>query len=396
MINKLFFNKLCCIFVFIILNLTIMKKKLLSLITLIGAGVLASAQITINDTHIVGIGDVVEQAQDTLPTVGIGSAGANQTWNFSSIQQHTLDSLFFKNPSTLPGNGDFPTSNLGLKDSNEDSSWTFLTKNTAGLFVDGIHQIQSGQPTSIPITATIITFPSTMGTSFGDTWNGILFTFPLGQDPDGPGPHGTVDSLRVTREAVVNSNIDSWGNVTTPFGTFASLRQIVIEEDADTTWQLVSGVWEVMSTTTQTFLATFGVNQSKFAYDTIRTARWWTNDVSAKFPIIEMDYEANGSVNSVSWQKNSPFVGVEEMNAKPIFSLYPNPAKDIINISTDKIENSIISIFDITGKEVKSIDFNSPTISLNINDLDAGVYFYTVTNRTSGKTLQTNKFIVTK
>lgn len=73
------------------------------------------------------------------------------------------------------------------------------------------------------------------------------------------------------------------------------------------------------------------------------------------------------------------------MNAKPMFSLYPNPARDIINISTDKIENSVITIFDITGKEIKSIKFNTFNVVLNINDLDAGVYFYAVTNRTSGK-----------
>lgn len=362
-----------------------MKKNLLSLIALLGAGVIANAQITINQSHVVGIGDAVEQAVDTLgnTVANIGPSGANQTWSFTSMTEHETDTLFFENSSTYPGASNFPTSNIGVRSSMDDSSWTFLNKNSSGLFIEGQSGYQQAQLISLSYPGTIITFPSTMGTNYSGNWWGIIFQQFVGQSG--------IDSIRLTRGASTTSNIDAWGNVTTPFGTFASLRQNITDINIDTIWLYQSGAWNVIDPFTAALLGLDPITN-----DTINTARWWTDDANSKFPLLEMEYENNGNVYRVAWQKNSPFVGVKEMNAKPMFSLYPNPAKDMINIATDKIDHSIISIIDITGKEVKSIDFNTSNISLDISDLDAGVYFYSVRNRATGKVTQTNKFIVTK
>ena len=367
------------------LKLNSMKKNLLSLITLLGAGVMANAQITINSTHIVGVGDAVSQSIDTLANsiTSIGPAGANQTWTFTTMTEHSIDTLFFENQSSYPGAVNFPSANLGLRNSAGDSSWTFLDKNATGLFVLGQSGYQQSQLVTLASPGTILTFPSTMGTNYAGNWWGIIFQDYVGQQG--------IDSVRMTRRASTASNIDAWGNVTTSFGTFASIRQNLTDINIDTIWVYQNNVWSVIDPFTASL---FGM--TPITNDTINTARWWTDDANSKFPLLEMEYENNGNVTYVAWQKTSPFVGVNEMNAKPMFSLYPNPAKDKINLSTDKIENSVISIFDITGKQVKSIDFNTSNISLNINDLDAGVYFYSVSNKTSGKVTQSNKFIVTK
>ena len=362
-----------------------MKKNLLSLITLLGAGIIANAQITINDTHLVGIGDAVEQAVDTLggSIANIGPSGANQTWNFTSMTEHYVDTLLFENHTAYPGASNFATANIGMRSSTEDSAWNFLNKNTSGLFIVGQSGYQQAQLVTLEYLGTIITFPSTMGTNYAGSWWGKIFQQYVGQ--------GGIDSVRMTREAITSSIVDAWGNVTTSFGTFASIRQNVNDITIDTIWLYQGGSWNVIDPFTASML---GVDP--ITYDTTNTARWWTDDPNSKFPVLELEYDNNGNVNRAMWQKSSPFVGVEEMNAKPIFSLYPNPTKDMINITTDKIVNSIISIFDITGKEVLMTDFNTSNVSLNISDLDAGVYFYAVTDRVSGKVIQTNKFIVTK
>lgn len=362
-----------------------MKKNLLSLITLLGAGIIAHAQITINDTHIVGIGDAVEQAVDSLggSIANIGPSGANQTWNFTSMTEHYVDTLLFENHTTYPGANVFTTANLGMRSATDDSEWTFLNKTTSGLFVLGASFYEQSQLITASAPNTIFTFPSTMGTNYSNNWWGIVSQSYIGM--------GGVDSVRVTKRASISSLIDAWGNVTTPFGNFASLRQNVTEINIDTIWVYQGGAWNIIDPFTA---AMFGY--TPISNDTLNIARWWTDHPNSKFPLLEMEYDNNGNVYHVVWQKNSPFVGIEEMNAKPMFSLYPNPAKDMINIATDKIDNSIISIIDITGKEVKSLDFNTSNISLNISDLDAGVYFYSVRNRATGKVTQTNKFIVTK
>ena len=365
---------------------------------LTGIGIYSSqAQITIYDTDIIGVGDIVEQAKDTIPSgITIGSGGASQTWNFSTLNQDVLDTLFFKNPGPLPGYSNYPLSNIGMEDTNQDSTWMFLTKNGFGLFVDGMAQYQQGQLITIPVASTIITFPSTMGSNYSGGWNGLIFITPFGQDPDGPGPHGTVDSLKITRDAFLTSNIDGWGNVTTPFGTFASLRQLVNEENIDTTWQYVNGQWEIMSATTQAFLAFVGFNTDPVSYDTTWTARWWTDDPSSKFPIVEMDYEGNGTVNNIAWQKSTPTVGVQEQaKMVPEVSLYPNPAATEITIETSLTTNNSIKILDVTGKLISDNSFKTNQTTMIVSELDNGIYFYKILD-ISGKVLHSNKFVVAK
>ena len=372
-----------------------MKKTLLSFIMFSAIGIYSTqAQITLLDTDIIGIGDDVEQAHDTIPGgITIGSGGASQTWNFSTLSADKLDTLKFRNPSAgYPGYTSFPLANIVLVQPPQDSTWMYLTKNAAGLFVDGQSQYQQGQLVTFPITTTIITFPSTMGTNYGGVWNGVLFGIDVSAYPLG------LDSLKITREATVTSNIDGWGNVTTPFGTFASLRQIVYEEDVDTTWEKSSstGMWTIISPATIAALGAFGFPVNDISYDTTRTARWWTNDPSSKFPLVEMNYEANGNVNEITWQKSSPTVSVQEQaQAVSGVMLYPNPAKNEITIETGLTNNNTIEIMDVTGKLVANHNFKSNKITLSVANLDNGVYFYNIYDA-ERNILHSNKFVIAK
>lgn len=371
-----------------------MKKTLLSALMLSAFGVFTTnAQITITDTHIASVGDNIEQAQDTLPTgITIGPSGASQTWNFSALASDVVDTLKFRTPAGYPGAASYPNSNMVLVDPPADSSWTYLLKSSAGLFIEGQAQYQQGNLITVPFTATIITFPSTMGTNYAGTWNGFLGGF----DVSAVAILG-LDSLKLTRGSSSNSNIDAWGDVTTPLGTFASLRQIVYTESIDTTWEksTATGVWAIVSPTTIATLGALGVPITQYAYDTTRTARWWSDDLNAKFPVVEMDYEANGDVNSVDWLKTAVYVSIAEFNVASNISLYPNPAATEITIETELNNNNSISILDVTGKLVKEIRFTTNKINLSVSNLDNGIYFYNVYD-VEGNVLHSNKFIVAK
>ena len=387
-----------------------MKKTLLSLLMLSTVGIYTSqAQITVNSGDVVNITDQVETATDTLPgAITIGSSGST-SWNFSTLNQHTLDTSNFVSPAGLPGATDFPLSNMAMINSDEDSSWIYLTKSNFGLFIDGFHQIQGGQANSIPFATTIITFPSTYLTNYGGSGSADLGSFQLGVDPDSllvppftNGPHGIVDSLKITRTSVLTSNIDAYGAVTTPFGLFQSLRQVVEVQDIDTTWQLVNGNWEIISFTTVDFLANLPPPFGPFfidsiAYDTTFTARWWTDDPTARFPIVEMDYEANGTVNTVEWQKSTPTTGVNEaVTSIDEVTLYPNPAANeiTINVST-ALNNNSVEILDVTGKLIATSSFRSNKITLSVSDYSNGIYFYNITD-VNGKVIHSDKFVVAK
>ncbi len=85
---------------------------------------------------------------------------------------------------------------------------------------------------------------------------------------------------------------------------------------------------------------------------------------------------------------NSDYIGIDtfsvdrplstESFAKNNFTVYPNPATDVVNISNAnnlEITNTVIT--DINGRIVKQV--NSAVESINVGDLNTGVYFLKVT-----------------
>jgi len=65
--------------------------------------------------------------------------------------------------------------------------------------------------------------------------------------------------------------------------------------------------------------------------------------------------------------------------------VYPNPTSNLINISYTNylLTNAIFTLYDLTGRLVKTENYTPPTegnqhFSLNINELKAGTYFYTL------------------
>ncbi|AXO81244.1 T9SS C-terminal target domain-containing protein [Olleya aquimaris] len=84
-----------------------------------------------------------------------------------------------------------------------------------------------------------------------------------------------------------------------------------------------------------------------------------------------------------------PNLSVEQFN-KTKFSLYPNPANDVIRIKSDAILDTV-EIYNQVGQRV--INLNSESIidkSIEINNLNTGIYFMTIT---AGSQEQTIKFI---
>lgn len=68
-------------------------------------------------------------------------------------------------------------------------------------------------------------------------------------------------------------------------------------------------------------------------------------------------------------------VGIEELKAEFGFSVYPNPAKEVVSVSIEQSEILGIRILNVQGKLSDSIALiNSRTQQINIDKLPAGVY----------------------
>ncbi len=76
-----------------------------------------------------------------------------------------------------------------------------------------------------------------------------------------------------------------------------------------------------------------------------------------------------------NWIQKDPLInGIQEMGEVP-FSLYPNPAKEQINININ-LKNFHIAICSIVGQVLLS---QNDTKSIDISSLAAGSYFISIT-----------------
>jgi hypothetical protein len=129
------------------------------------------------------------------------------------------------------------------------------------------------------------------------------------------------------------------------------------------------------------------------AQDYIVTAWQWVdltslgNVDSLKFTLSSSDVGTYG-MNTPAYFCMDNFttansaVSVDEINLDNTFySIYPNPATDIVNIDVSKLldKNVFLNVTDITGKVVYSQkSATSNIISIDLNEYSSGIYFVTI------------------
>jgi hypothetical protein len=61
-----------------------------------------------------------------------------------------------------------------------------------------------------------------------------------------------------------------------------------------------------------------------------------------------------------------------------MFSAYPNPVKDVLNLNVNAEKYSEIRIINLLGSVVYASDINDDTVRINISGIPAGIYFVKV------------------
>jgi hypothetical protein len=90
----------------------------------------------------------------------------------------------------------------------------------------------------------------------------------------------------------------------------------------------------------------------------------------------------NTNSNSMSQVTCTDMLGVDDISKNNAVTLYPNPAKDVIHLST-KAKISEIKIYNITGALVKT-NTNVVDNTVNISQLKPGVYIVKINNSNDG------------
>lgn len=73
-------------------------------------------------------------------------------------------------------------------------------------------------------------------------------------------------------------------------------------------------------------------------------------------------------------------VGVNNVLANSDVKVYPNPAKENVSIETSKGNNSVITILDLSGKTIETINTSKTITTLNTSNITSGIYFIQITN----------------
>ncbi len=258
-----------------------MKNTVLSLLVALLA-ISSKAQITIDSADFASIGVVIYTAQDTQVTGLSIPAGSStpQSWDYSGLTQHVLDSAQFLDPAGTPGASEFPGADMALF---QDGQYAYLRKTDTYLDIVGLYGDILGQGIVLPIKPSPaqrnVVFPSTYGTSF--TTNSVIdstiediYT-------------GIFDSLRLRRISNIVSEVDAFGSLTTPSATYADvLRQEVVTTNIDTVWgyNQFLGSWNMVTELVTT----------EYAY------RFIAEDKD--FFILELQADNNGQVFSARYQ----------------------------------------------------------------------------------------------
>ncbi len=83
---------------------------------------------------------------------------------------------------------------------------------------------------------------------------------------------------------------------------------------------------------------------------------------------------------------------LSDLNAKDsgVFEVYPNPAYDVLNISVEKRTIQSVEIFSMYGQRV----YQGTETSINISDLQTGIYFARITGNGANEGVYTRRFAV--
>jgi hypothetical protein len=331
-----------------------MKKIYISLfaLTIVSSTMVGQLTLTKN-ANAPAAGDVAKFKQYDSTTTFNRQMGTNKVWNFSSVNASTLAPTIenYAAVSSVPNvPATFSMANLASYNSptNNPQDYTLYKINTASYELLGTF---TGTQSLESYTNTVMqaVYPFTYGSFNSDSFSGSVVS-------------GTTTNLSSGSSDVLGSGT---GTVILPGNlTFANCLQV----KNDLTFQLTSNTPPYLPLITATFVV----------YDYYHS--------SQKFPIASLTDSKTSFLGQITTQHNFkingdviPIVGLEELNLdKLTFNLYPNPAKDKINISTiNTIEEEVeIQVVDITGKILKTETLNkgSQFISIRLDDLSSGIY----------------------
>jgi hypothetical protein len=337
------------------------------------------AQITIGQNDFANADDTDRVSIANVPNnLNYQATGADTAWDYSFLQwssqrvdkllnpinTNALYAVYFGNVSfnshrsniASPGTLNISISSLLTVNSLDN----YFYKSSSSYIQQGLGMSIDNIPTEVSMTAkdTLYRFPL----QYGDA-DQCASSFKVNLPIIG----GVLHTQTRTNQ------VDGWGMLTTPFGTFPVLRE----------YTQIVGYDSVYIDTLHAGLNIPLVTQREY--------KWIGN--GQKEPLLQVNTQyilGIETITSIVYRdsvRNRPVVisGIEQPDANDVsFNVYPNPASSHFLISYSNEEETQLIVADLTGKELLHKTFNGQLETVDASQWAKGVYLVMLTN--SGKT----------
>lgn len=352
----------------------IMKKLLLA----VGMFPVATfGQIVLTNTHFPVAGDQLVLSTATDPALDYLSTGANYTWDFSGLtasgqrftdcrpmsEASSLSNLLFGALAATPYKASYfgPTTDLPLDQLTSvlpvtiDEISQFSKSNSTALTLVGFEFVISGQ--GVPAKSDTIETRYAFPLEYGDSYSSHGYT-DLDMNP--------IYDAKWIQHRYRESEVDGWGTITTPYGTFNALRIHHRIQESDSIYLSIDtlGTW-IPIPVPEAHEYEWRAMEEKEAILRVKTSViLGTETITA----IEYRDEYNG-------------LSVEESAMD--FNYFPNPAMDELHIVASEVIDEVV-VRNQQGQQVVGLNGTTSVITAEVGDLPAGVYYLEV--KTTGGT----------
>ncbi|MEO9534095.1 MAG: T9SS type A sorting domain-containing protein [Crocinitomicaceae bacterium] len=344
-------------------------KTLLSILV-IATTANAISQITITEADFATANDTVTISSSDETNLDLVTTGANSTWDFSTINIETqrvdtfydvsdADALYqfvFNNGFTNPdyeseyflpwGNVDFSQADqIGLE-IKDPLSFTKISSSMIEIVGYGV----TANGYAIPAASDTIDIKYHLPMNFSDSWYSRSYTN-LDLNPAFDGIY--------RRYQQRTSEVDGWGEITTPFKTYSVIRVKSYVESQDSVYVNFGG---------------FGGQWFEMPVPPTYEYEWYANGEDAPvFKVITQDIGGTEEITTVEFKdKKRDFASVQKHEMQ--FGVYPNPAKNDLIITSEK-EEGYLNILSLNGELISSQQVTSNQTTIDISGLSNGLYF---------------------
>lgn len=355
-------------------------KKTNSFLVLVLLPFLVKAQITITNADLPSSGDMIQfsEAAATTP-VDVTLTGANYTWDFSMLQYASQDVDTFLSVFATPlvYNLVFGfNSNQATRGIDLSAFPQVPISDVYGFFNKSSNNYkQTGYGASINGITTPISFIN----------HDIIYDFPINfgnQDSSDSNYSIVIPGLAsaIGSQHRVN-NVDGWGSITTPYGTFNALRIVSTLTGEDSIYLDTLG---------------FGFSSPR---QLTREYKWLAN--GQDIPILQINTTEVLGTETVTLIKYRDSLrvptAINEINNDLQLTLSPNPSKGgnvFLNSQSTKSVDLFCSIYSVDGQLVYQQSLKIPAgnqqvqLSTGENSLSSGTYIIHLSNSSSSSFLK--------